>query len=114
MSTEVKDRSMFIDQARIVVKGGRGGNGCLTFRREKYIDRGGPDGGNGGRGGDVLLRAVAGKKSLLDLTYKPHFYAPDGKPGQGSNKVGRSGEPIYVDIPIGTVIYRDKKPLVDL
>jgi len=105
---------MFIDQARIVVKGGRGGNGCLTFRREKYIDRGGPDGGNGGRGGDVILRAVAGKKSLLDLTYKPHFYAPDGKPGQGSNKIGRSGEDIYVDIPVGTVVYRDGKPVVDL
>jgi GTP-binding protein len=114
MSTETKDRSMFIDQARIVVKGGRGGNGCLTFRREKYIDRGGPDGGNGGRGGDVLLRAVAGKKSLLDVTYKPHFYALDGNPGEGSNKMGRSGEDIYVDLPIGTVVLRDGKPLIDL
>ncbi len=114
MSTETKERSMFIDHARIVVKGGRGGDGCMCFRREKYVDRGGPDGGNGGKGGDVFLRAVREKKSLLDLTYKPHFYAPEAKAGQGSNKMGRSGEDLYVEVPLGTVILRDGKALVDL
>src|SRR5882672_10078972 len=99
MGTEQKERSMFIDSARIYVRGGRGGNGCVSFRREKYVPRGGPDGGNGGRGGDVFLRVDPQKKSLLDLSYQPHYVAPDGKPGQGSDKVGRSGEDIYVQVP---------------
>jgi GTPase len=114
MSTEQRERSMFIDFARISVRGGRGGDGCVSFRREKYVDRGGPDGGNGGHGGDVFLRVDGQMKSLLDLAYRPHFFAFDGKPGQGSNKVGRSGEDIYVDIPAGTMVVRGNKLLADL
>jgi GTP-binding protein len=114
MSTESSDRSMFVDFARIHVRGGRGGDGCLSFRREKYVPFGGPDGGNGGEGGDVYLRASSQKKSLLDLTYRPHFFAADGKPGQGSDKMGRGGEDLYVDVPVGTVVFRDRRPLADL
>ena len=105
---------MFIDFARIQVRGGRGGNGCVSFRREKYVPRGGPDGGNGGRGGDVFLRVDPQKKSLLDLAYQPHYFAPDGKPGQGSDKVGRSGEDLYVQIPMGTMVFRGTQLLADL
>lgn len=112
--SDQNERSMFVDHARIVVRGGRGGNGCMSFRREKYVPFGGPDGGNGGKGGDVYLRVSPHKKSLLDLSYRPHFYAPDGKHGQGSDKIGRGGEDIYVDVPLGTMVYRDKKLLVDL
>jgi GTP-binding protein len=78
------------------------------------VPYGGPDVGNGGRGGDVFLRIDPQKKSLLDLTYRPHFYAPDGKAGQGSNKVGRGGEDLYVHVPVGTMVYRGGKLLADL
>jgi GTP-binding protein len=105
---------MFVDHARIVVKGGRGGNGCLSFRREKYVARGGPDGGNGGRGGDVFLRANPHKKSLLDFTYKPHLYAAEGSNGQSTNKYGRGGEDLYVEVPVGTVIHKNGKIVADL
>lgn len=114
MSTENKDRSMFIDHAEIIVRGGRGGNGCMSFWREKYVSMGGPDGGNGGRGGDIFLKSDPQKKSLLDLTYRPHFYADDGKPGQGSNKIGRSAEDMIVPVPVGTMVYREGKLLADL
>src|SRR5262245_39366660 len=86
----------------------------MTFRREKFVPLGGPDGGNGGRGGDVYLVADAQKKSLLDLTYKPHFYAKDGDPGQGSNKSGRSAEDLTVVVPAGTLVMRDGKVQADL
>ncbi len=92
MNIEQRDRSLFVDHARVTVRGGAGGNGAMTFRREKFVAMGGPDGGNGGRGGDVVLLADPQKKSLLDLTYKPHFYAAEGEPGSGSNKIGRSAE----------------------
>ncbi|OGR89907.1 MAG: hypothetical protein A2992_00805 [Elusimicrobia bacterium RIFCSPLOWO2_01_FULL_59_12] len=105
---------MFIDFARISVRGGRGGNGCVSFRREKYVDKGGPDGGNGGAGGDVFLRADPQIRSLLDLTYQPHYFAEDGKPGQGSDKVGRSGEDIYVNIPPGTLVFKGNQFVADM
>jgi GTP-binding protein len=114
MSTEQHDRSMFIDSARVSVRGGRGGNGCVSFRREKYVDMGGPDGGNGGHGGDVFFRVDPQLKSLLDLSYKPHYFAEDGKPGQGSNKVGRSGEDLYVNVPAGTMVYKGSQFIADL
>ncbi|MFA5974984.1 MAG: GTPase ObgE [Elusimicrobiota bacterium] len=114
MSTESKDRSMFIDHARIVARGGSGGDGCLSFRREKYVPMGGPDGGNGGKGGDVFLKATPDKKSLLDLTYRPHFYAADGAGGRGSDKYGAGGEDLWVDVPMGTVVYRNGKAIADL
>src|SRR5437763_1776536 len=104
MSTEQNDRSMFVDHARISVRGGRGGDGCLSFRREKYIDRGGPNGGSGGRGGDVYLKADSQKRSLLDLTFRPHFFAPDGKPGSSNDKMGRSAEDVTIVVPVGTLV----------
>lgn len=114
MSTERSERSMFVDFARISIRGGRGGNGCVSFRREKYVDKGGPDGGNGGRGGDVFLRVQPQIRSLLDLAYQPHYFADDGKPGQGSNKVGRSGEDIYVELPPGTMVFKGGQLFADL
>jgi GTP-binding protein len=73
MLSESRERSLFVDHTRITVRGGKGGDGCLSFRREKFVPLGGPDGGNGGRGGDVILVAEPQMKSLLDLSYKPHF-----------------------------------------
>jgi GTP-binding protein len=114
MNTEQRERSMFIDFARISVRGGSGGGGVVSFRREKYVEHGGPDGGNGGNGGDVFLRVQPQLKSLLDLAYHPHFVAHDGKNGQGSNKVGRSGEDIYVDVPSGTMVFKGSQFVADL
>lgn len=111
---ESKDRSLFVDHARIVVRGGRGGNGCLAFHREKYVPFGGPDGGNGGDGGDVYLKADPHKKSLLDLTYQPHFFAKEGEGGQGSNKAGKGGADLVVLVPMGTVIRNGDKVMADL
>jgi GTP-binding protein len=114
MSTEQNERSQFIDHARITVRGGRGGDGCMSFRREKYVDMGGPDGGNGGRGGDVYIIADPRRKSLLDLTYRPHFHALDGSFGRGANKYGRGADDLTVIVPVGTVIHKDGKVLIDM
>jgi GTP-binding protein len=114
MNTEQRERSMFVDFARVSVRGGRGGDGIVSFRREKYVDRGGPDGGNGGKGGDVFLRVQPQMKSLLDLAYHPHFIAPDARHGLGSNKSGRSGEDLYIDIPAGTLVYKESHLIADL
>jgi len=114
MSTEHQNRSSFIDHARIEVRGGRGGDGCLSFWREKYVDMGGPDGGNGGKGGDIYLESNPHRKSLLDLMYKPHFHADSGENGKGSNKYGRGAEDLIVVVPVGTVIYRDGKVITDM
>jgi GTP-binding protein len=114
MLTEPRDRSLFVDQARIIVRGGQGGNGAMSFRREKFVPMGGPDGGNGGRGGDVFLVADPQKKSLLDLTYRPHYYAEAGEPGMGGNKMGHGGKDLRVYVPVGTLVYLDGKLLADL
>ena len=114
MLSESRDRSLFVDHTRITVRGGIGGRGAMSFRREKFVPLGGPDGGNGGKGGDVLLIADAQKKSLLDLTYSPHFYAEEGEPGMGSNKSGHSGKDLLVYVPAGTLVYREGKLLADL
>lgn len=105
---------MFIDKVRIYVQGGCGGNGCLSFRREKYIPFGGPNGGNGGRGGDLFLVSNQNLTTLLDLTYRPHFKAENGQPGQSSDKAGKSGENLFVQVPCGTVVYHEGKILGDL
>jgi GTP-binding protein len=114
MLTESRNNSIFVDHTRILVRGGRGGNGAMTFRREKFVPLGGPDGGNGGRGGYVILVADAQKKSLLDLSYRPHYYAADGNPGEGSNRSGRGAEDLLVYVPAGTLVSRDGKILADL
>ena len=100
----------FIDEAKIFLKAGDGGNGASSFRREKYIEFGGPDGGNGGHGGSIILRVVQNLNTLIDFRYKQHFKAPKGKSGQGKNKTGKSGENLIIDIPQGTqILSEDKK-----
>lgn len=95
---------MFIDYAIIHVKAGDGGNGCLAFRREKYVPRGGPSGGNGGDGGSVYLKTDAHLTTLLAFRYKRHFKAGRGAHGQGSNKQGKGGPDLIIDVPIGTQV----------
>src|ERR1700678_19046 len=97
-----------VDEAIIRVFGGAGGNGCRSFRREKYIPRGGPDGGNGGAGGSVYLFATTDKASLLDFKFKPKFEADRGQHGKGSDMDGRSGEDIRLGVPVGTIIYNNE------
>jgi GTP-binding protein len=96
---------MFIDEVRILVKAGDGGNGCLAFRREKYVPRGGPSGGDGGRGGDVILIATEHQNTLLQFRYNPEHKAERGRHGEGSNKTGADGRSIEVAVPVGTVVY---------
>ncbi|MBS3741299.1 MAG: GTPase ObgE [Candidatus Cloacimonetes bacterium] len=96
---------MFIDYAKIRVDGGRGGNGCRSFRREKHVPHGGPDGGCGGDGGDVIALADPDINTLIRYNYKKHFEGGDGKAGQGSNKYGKSGDDVFIKFPLGTVIY---------
>lgn len=105
---------MFLDKVRIIVQAGNGGDGRLSFRREKYIPYGGPNGGNGGTGGSIYLRADGNKTTLLDLTYKPHFKAQDGAPGEPWDKAGRAGEDLYIDVPMGTVVIREGHVIGDL
>ena len=95
---------MFVDRARIYVKGGDGGNGCIAFRREKYVPRGGPSGGDGGRGGDVILVVDEGLRTLMDFKYRVHFKAGKGSHGQGSNMSGRDGENLVIRVPPGTLV----------
>ena len=101
-------RSMFLDEARIFVASGKGGDGAVHFRREKYVPRGGPDGGDGGRGGDVIVFVDAKRNTLSAFRRQRHFRAVDGRPGGGSNKTGRSAEPVRIPVPPGTVV-RDEQ-----
>ncbi|MCL2330004.1 MAG: GTPase ObgE [Phycisphaerae bacterium] len=96
---------MFIDQAEIYIKAGKGGPGCVSFRREKYIPKGGPDGGDGGKGGDVVLIADESVTTLLDFTGRHHWIAENGRPGSGQNRSGRSGKDLEIRLPPGTLIY---------
>lgn len=94
----------FIDEAKIYVKAGDGGKGCVSFRREKYVPRGGPDGGNGGKGGDVTARASRNHHTLLDLSYNQHHVAERGDSGGGNNRTGKNGNDVEILVPVGTVI----------
>ncbi|MFA5859320.1 MAG: GTPase ObgE [Elusimicrobiota bacterium] len=105
---------MFTDKAKLYVQSGSGGNGCVSFRREKFIPKGGPNGGNGGNGGNVYFRANHSIKTLRDFYYRPHYKAESGKQGSGNNKTGESGEDLYIEVPCGTVIYRDGDVVVDM
>ena len=96
---------LFVDEVVIHVRGGKGGDGCVSFRREKYIPKGGPDGGDGGHGGSVILVARAGPNTLLDLAGRHHYRAPDGRPGSGSNCAGKRGAHLVVTVPVGTLVY---------
>jgi GTP-binding protein len=101
----VESRYMFIDEAQIWVKAGDGGNGCVSFRREKYIPKGGPDGGDGGRGGHVYFQAVENMDTLMDFAGKHHWRAEDGGPGSSNNKHGADGKDLIVNVPPGTLIF---------
>ena len=94
----------FVDEAKIYVKAGHGGSGCVSFRREKFVPKGGPDGGDGGKGGDVIFRATESHHTLLDLKYKQHQIARNGGHGSGNNRTGRSAEDLEIPVPVGTVI----------
>ena len=97
----------FLDQAKIFVRSGAGGPGAVSFRREKFIEFGGPDGGDGGKGGDVVFEAVPGLNTLIDFRYTQHFRAPRGKGGAGSNRTGAGGEDLVIQVPPGTQILAD-------
>lgn len=94
----------FIDEARIFIKAGDGGHGCISFRREKYVPRGGPNGGDGGRGGDIIFQADEGLYTLLDFRYKKHFEAGRGEHGRGKDQYGHAGNDIIIHVPAGTTI----------
>src|ERR1700685_282102 len=95
---------MFVDEAKISVKGGDGGNGCVAFRREKYVPRGGPSGGDGGNGGDVYLEANPNDNTLLRYRYNREFRADRGRHGEGSNCSGHAGDDMILKVPVGTVV----------
>ena len=97
----------FLDQAKIFVKSGDGGPGAVSFRREKYIEYGGPDGGNGGKGGDIVFEAVSGLNTLIDFRYPQHFKARRGTPGAGRDRTGAGGDDLVIQVPIGTQILAD-------
>ena len=97
----------FLDQAKIFVKAGDGGNGCVAFRREKYIEFGGPAGGDGGRGGDVLAVAVEGLNTLIDFRYQQHRKAKRGQDGSGKDRTGAAGSDLVLEIPVGTQIFAE-------
>src|SRR5690242_1902181 len=97
----------FLDQAKIFVRSGAGGPGAVSFRREKFIEFGGPDGGDGGKGGDIVFEAVPGLNTLIDFRYTQHFRAPRGKGGAGSNRTGAGGDDLVIEVPVGTQILAD-------
>jgi GTP-binding protein len=113
---------VFLDEAVIVVRSGSGGDGCVSFRREKYVPRGGPNGGDGGNGGSVYLRASKNVATLLDLGRRRRFAAENGRPGMGNNRTGRRGRECIVEVPVGTVVrevtpggeHRQGRLLIDL
>jgi GTP-binding protein len=97
----------FLDQAKIFIRSGAGGPGAVSFRREKFVEFGGPDGGDGGKGGDIVFEAVPGLNTLIDFRYTQHFRAPRGKGGSGSNRTGAGGDDLVVKVPVGTQILAD-------
>ncbi len=99
----------FLDQAKIYIRSGAGGPGAVSFRREKYIEYGGPDGGNGGKGGDIVFEAVEGLNTLIDFRYTQHFKAPRGQNGAGSNRTGAGGDDLIIKVPVGTQIISEDK-----
>src|ERR1700757_4167944 len=106
----------FLDRCKVYVQSGKGGDGCVAFRREKFIEFGGPWGGDGGRGGDIVFEAVDGLNTLIDFRYTQHFRAPRGKGGAGTNRTGAGGDDLVIKVPVGTqVISEDKEHvLLDL
>lgn len=104
---------MFVDTAKVFVQAGRGGDGAVSFRHEIYVDKGGPDGGDGGKGGDVIFVATEGINTLIDFRYKPELKAEPGQAGAKRDRHGKSGEPLYVKIPVGTLVKKDGEIIAD-
>ena len=104
----------FIDEAKVFVKSGDGGDGCLSFRREKYIEFGGPDGGNGGKGGDIVVVGTKSLNTLVDYRFKKHFKAKKGRSGSGRNRTGASGEDLTLKLPLGTEILINDEVIADI
>ena len=104
----------FIDEAKVFVKSGDGGDGCLSFRREKYIEFGGPDGGNGGKGGDIVVIGTKSLNTLIDYRFKKHFKAKKGRSGSGRNRTGASGEDLMLKLPLGTEILINDDVIADV
>ena len=103
----------FLDEAKVYIRSGDGGNGCVAFRREKYIEFGGPSGGNGGRGGDVIIEAVDGLNTLIDYRYQQHFKAQKGTSGMGKDRHGANGKPVVLKVPVGTQVFdEDRETLI--
>jgi GTP-binding protein len=99
---------MLVDEVRITVKAGDGGNGCLAFRREKYVPRGGPSGGDGGHGGDVTMVATVHRNTLLHFRFNPEYTAQRGRHGEGSNRTGHDGERLTIQVPVGTTVFDEE------
>ncbi len=102
----------FLDLTKVYIRSGSGGNGCISFRREKYIEFGGPDGGDGGKGGDVWAEAVDGLNTLIDFRYQQHFFAKNGQHGMGQNRTGKSGADILLKVPVGTEVLDEDEETV--
>lgn len=105
---------MFVDTAKVFIQAGKGGDGAVSFRHEIYVDKGGPDGGDGGKGGDVVFMATNNLNTLLDFRYKPELKASNGQNGSKAKRTGRSGEDFVVKVPVGTVVKRDDRIIADL
>jgi GTP-binding protein len=99
---------MFVDEVRITIKAGDGGNGCLAFRREKYVPHGGPSGGDGGRGGDIHMTATIHRNTLIHFRFNPEYTAQRGRHGEGSNRTGHDGTSINIEVPVGTVVFDEE------
>jgi GTP-binding protein len=102
----------FVDEASLFIKAGDGGRGSVSFRREKFVPKGGPDGGDGGKGGDVIIVGRKSLVSLLDFKYRRNYQAENGKAGSGRNKTGRNGRDLYIHVPVGTVVYDAERSLL--
>ena len=102
----------FLDLAKVHIRSGAGGGGCVSFRREKFIEYGGPDGGDGGDGGDVIVEVVDGLNTLIDFRYQQHFFARNGQPGMGNQRTGKDGADIVLRVPVGTEILEDDQETV--
>ncbi len=102
----------FLDQVKAYLKAGDGGNGAVSFRREKFIEFGGPDGGDGGRGGDIILEAADNLNTLIDFRYQQHFRAENGRGGSGRNMTGRDGHDVIIKVPVGTQVLDEERERV--
>ena len=102
----------FLDQAKIFIKSGKGGHGCVSFRREKFVEFGGPNGGNGGKGGNIIALAVKNLNTLIDFRYQQHIKAKNGRPGMGSSRAGAGGADAIIRVPVGTQILDEARATI--